>query len=324
MTKGHVYCTIFDSAYLPRALALHESLIRHSTTASLAFFCVDDRAAELLSRMSLDRAHIVPHAQFATPVLDGLRAARSRAEYCWTCKPFALLHAAHRVPDAAWIIYVDTDMMFYGDPDVALPKDRHYLITPHNFHSAFLKYGATAGQHNAGYFGMRNSEFGRSVAEWWAERCIESCSRAVSETMYGDQKYLDRMRSLFPFGMSSLHPGLNAAPWNVERFTLDEMGGQVMLDGQPLLLYHFQSLKILNDRLVDLYAGNRTVGQRVRRLIYTPYLHALKRAYERLESSLTVGWEGVQPGLAGPREWLRFAYEVVRGYHNVTYFRLAS
>jgi len=319
----NTYCTIFDSAYLSRALALHESLLRASRSAKLAFFCVDEKASELLARMSLERALIVPHAAFGRGALERARATRSRAEYCWTCKPFALLHLAAAAPDTEWAIYVDTDMLFYGDPDSALPgMEAHYVITPHNFHPAFDQYAATAGLHNAGYFAMRNTEQGRAVARWWAERCIESCSVTSSELIYADQKYLDRLTSLFPFGGSSDHPGLNAAPWNIERYRLSSADGAPMVDGRPLLLYHFQALRILSNSLVDLYAGNRRISPQARELIYRPYLDALRRACARLQKELVDDVPPPARVLRTAKDWLRLAYGMARGYHNVEMFRL--
>ena len=319
---SNYYCTIFDSAYLSRALALHESLLRASPTARLAFFCVDDMASALLARMKLERSLIVPHAAFGGGALAQARATRSRAEYCWTCKPFALLHLAGAVADAQWVVYVDTDMLFFGDPDSALPAQSHWLITPHNFHPAFEKYAATAGLHNAGYFAMRNSEQGRAAVRWWSERCIESCSVSSTDLIYADQKYLDRLASLFPFGGSSDHPGLNAAPWNVERYRLTSAGGAPMVDGRPLLLYHFQALRILSGSLVDLYAGDRRISPPARELVYRPYLNAVRRACERLRRELANDVPPPARALRTAKDWLRLGYGMARGYHNVERFRL--
>ena len=116
-----VYCTIFDDNYLARALALYESLMRVNATATFAFFCIDAKSARILTALELERAIIVSHDAFATAEFLGLRAGRSQGEYCWTCKPFALLYLMRSVPQADWVVYVDTDMMFFADPDDALP-----------------------------------------------------------------------------------------------------------------------------------------------------------------------------------------------------------
>jgi hypothetical protein len=315
---GSIYCTIFDSAYLARALALHASLLEASARSRLAFFCVDEAAAVVLSRLGLERAIVVREAEFTTPELDRVRPQRSRAEYCWTCKPFALLHLARRFPEAPWLAYVDTDMMFFGDPDDALPgPEAHYLLTPHRFHAAFESYARTAGLHNAGYAAIRNTPQGRDAARWWAERCIESCSVSVTEMSYGDQKYLDRMLAEVPRGVSCPHAGLNAAPWNIERYHVTADAKAVLLDGTPLLLYHFQALRILNGWLVDLYAGERRFGASIRSLIYRPYLERVRAAYRRLGATQAPVAERV---LRTPRDWLRLGYGVARGRHNLAHF----
>jgi hypothetical protein len=323
---GHnVYCTIFDASYLSRALALHASLLRESRDAQFAFFCVDDESHALLSRLAPKRGIVLSPTQFETPALAAAKLQRSRAEYCWTCKPFALLHLAREFPAAGWLVYLDTDMLLFGDPDGALPADESaYLLTPHRFYPAFEKYAATAGRHNAGYFAMRNTPAGRQAVQWWAERCIESCSVEVSELAYGDQKYLDQMLGLFAGGRSSAHDGLNAAPWNIERYRVALAGGRVMLDGTPLLLYHFQALRVLNAGLVDLYAGNRRLAREVRSLIYWPYLAEVRRAYGRLRAELASDAPAVPSFLRTPRDWLRLGYELARGYHNLARFPVAS
>jgi hypothetical protein len=318
---ANVYGTIFDAAYLPRALALHASLVGASANARLAFFCLDELAAQVLSRLALERSIVIRHEELATPALERVRPLRSHAEYCWTCKPFALLHLSRAFSDAQWLIYVDTDMMFFGDPDAALPGPQtHYLLTPHRFHPAFERYAAGAGLHNAGYVAIRNSAEGRRAAQWWGERCIENCSVSVTDLSYGDQKYLDRMLAQVPAGASSEHPGLNAAPWNIERYRVSAPRGAVLVDEQPLLLYHFQALRILNGWLIDLYAGERRIAAPVRTLIYRPYLERVRAAYRTLRAAQA---PAALRMLRTPRDWLRLGYGLAHGRHNLARFSLS-
>lgn len=322
-----VYCTVFDAAYLARALALHASLLAANRRSRFAFVCLDGLSAELLGKLALERATVVPYAQFGTPQLERVRATRTRGEFSWTCKPIALQHLARTLPEAGWLVYVDADMMFFGDPDAALPGPQaHYLLTPHRFHPAFESHAPTAGRHNAGYVAMRNSREGLGAIQWWGERCLESCSAAVTESTYADQRYLDQMPQLFPAGESSSHPGLNAAPWNIERFrvTSGVAGGAsgVRLDDSALLLYHFQSLRVLNGWLVDLYAGDRRLPEPVRRLIYAPYLERLAAAYRTLRE--TAGAPAPAFLLHTMRDWLRLGAGLARGNFNLRWSRIAA
>ncbi len=320
-----IYCTVFDAGYLAQAIALHASLMRANPRAQLAFVCMDELSARVLGRLALERASIVPYAEFSTPELDRVRALRAHGESIWTCKPFALLHLARTIPDAEWLVYADADVMFFGDPDAALPGPRaHYLLAPHRYHSAFAGYEATAGRYNAGYVAMRNTREGRSVIEWWRDRCVESCSAVPTATTYADQLYLDRIPELFPCGESSAHAGLNAAPWNIERYRVTASGDAVLLDDAPLLLYHFQSLRVLNSWLVDLYAGDRRLAAPVRHLIYDPYLERLQAAYRAMRDAAGTMAPTVQSRLRTGRDWLRLGKGLARGKHNLRLRRIAA
>lgn len=275
-----IYCTIFDDNYLARALVLYSSLMRCNKTAIFAFFCIDDRSAELLDSLQLGRSLVLRHTQFATPELTAIRHLRNRGEYCWTCKPVALLYLMNNAPSAEWVVYVDTDMMFFVDPDNALPGlDSHYLITPHRFHPAFSSYEKTAGRYNAGYVAARSSTRGREVIEWWQGRCLESCTSIPTSSTYADQKYLDHFLVNFPFGSSSAHKGLNAAPWNIENYVVSSSPNGLFVDEVSLLLYHFQGLKVFDNQTASLYIGNRRLSTQLRQSIYRPYIDELRRAY---------------------------------------------
>jgi len=280
-----IYCTIFDDNYLARALALYESLIQVNGTALFVFFCIDANSVRLLNALKLNRSLVVSHEEFATPELLQGKPFRSRGEYCWTCKPVALLHLMRCMPEASWVAYVDTDMMFFADPDLALPgPESHYLLAPHRYHPAFSEYEKSAGKHNAGYVAARNSSEGKSVITWWKDRCIESCSVIPSDTAFADQKYLDQFSELFPFGVSADHKGLNVAPWNVENFNVANGVDGIQVDEQPLLLYHFQGLQLFDNGTASLYIGDMRIRDVLRTEIYQPYLLALLRAFARIRA----------------------------------------
>lgn len=320
-----VYCTIFDNNYLARAIALHSSLMKTNHTARFAFFCIDDRSADLLDMLRLERSIVVRHEQFATPELLLVRPHRSQGEYCWTCKPVAILYAMERLPDAEWVVYVDTDMMFFSDPDAALPGPAaHYLLTPHRFHGAFGRFERQAGRHNAGYVAARNSAIGQQVISWWRDQCLASCSSIPTESSYADQKYLDEFGQHAREGESSDHDGLNAAPWNIEKYRVSVADGIVRLGDVSLLLYHFQSLQLFDDGTAALYTGDRRIPDDLRIAIYEPYLAELRRAYLKIRAIN----EGFKDGLLNrkrlPGRVVGHVLAILRRRRNLVSFDLSS
>lgn len=280
-----IYCTIFDSNYVARALVLHASLIEHNQEALFAFVCIDDRAADLIEPLGLKRAVIIRPRDYVTPALKEIEPSRSRGEYCWTCKPVVLLHLMDMFPDASWVVYLDTDMMLFNDPDSALAgESAHYQLTPHRFHKSFSEFATDAGIYNAGYMAVRNTAQGREVVAWWQERCLESCSVVLTADTYADQKYLNRIPELFPWGSISTHIGLNAAPWNIAAYEVTERDGKVYLNDTVLVLYHFQALHIFHNGTATLYAGNWRLPDPLRKLVYAPHLQRIADAYALLRS----------------------------------------
>lgn len=266
---------------MPRALALQRSIARHCPEAVFGFFCIDDAAADLLHSLDLDRSWIVTGSDFETDSLRALRATVKLNEYCWACKPVALRYAlvADRMLD--WAVWLDADMLAFGDLDSALAAkpNSHVALTPHDFSSEFAHLEPVVGRFNAGYVAFRNTNEGRQALDWWFERCMESCPATPTEGRYADQKYLDGIATRFDYVAQLSADHVNAAPWNAFRKPMSERAGQVLIDRAPLLLFHFQGLKIIRHWLFDLYASaNVRLSKDVRKYIYAPYVTALSQA----------------------------------------------
>jgi hypothetical protein len=320
-----VYCTIFDSNYLARALVLYSSLIRVSRNARFAFFCIDERSADLLDMLQLERSIVVRHEEFSSTELAQIRPLRSQGEYCWTCKPIALLYVMARVPEADWIVYVDTDMMFFSDPDAALPgQTAHYLLTPHRFHRAFAGFERSAGKHNAGYVAARHSSIGQQAIVWWKDQCLASCSSTPTESTYADQKYLDQFAEIFPLGESSSHKGLNAAPWNIENYRISVEESLVRVDDVPLLLYHFQGLQLFDDGTASLYIGDRRLPSDLREAIYMPYVAELSRAYSAIRMLNGEFKDGLIDKRRSPGGVIARGLNILRRRRNLVRFDLSQ
>jgi hypothetical protein len=276
-----VYCTIFDDQYLVRALTLYRSFIKVNKQSTFSFFCIDSFSFHFLTALKLDRAIIVSHTDFATLELLEVKDRRSPGEYSWTCKPVAILYLMNLLPPKSWVVYVDTDMMFFGDPDEILPKFQFdFLLTPHRFHANFLKSEISVGKYNAGYIAARCSDRGKSAITWWKVRCLESCSFIPTANTFADQKYLNQMMNFFKFGASIDHIGMNAAPWNMEKFDFTYKNNRVFIDKKPLLLFHFQGLHLFDNGIASLYVGNLRINKQLLMYVYMPYILALMQEFK--------------------------------------------
>ena len=81
------FCTLFDSNYIDRGLALYRSLENVMDSFCLYIFCFDEKAFNILSEMSLKNAVLIREADILDEQLNKVKTERRRTEYCWTCTP---------------------------------------------------------------------------------------------------------------------------------------------------------------------------------------------------------------------------------------------
>ena len=86
------FCTLFDSNYLNRGLALYVSLKKVCDEFKLYVVTFDDLAYEKLTQTGLTSLVVERLQDFETQELLAVKSTRTRAEYCWTCGPSVIYH----------------------------------------------------------------------------------------------------------------------------------------------------------------------------------------------------------------------------------------
>ena len=79
------FCTLFDSGYLSRGLAMYESLNRHCKDFHLYVFAFNDECFSVLKSLYLANMTVISLPEFEDEELLKVKPTRSRGEYCWTC-----------------------------------------------------------------------------------------------------------------------------------------------------------------------------------------------------------------------------------------------
>jgi hypothetical protein len=315
------FCTLFDSGYLFKALALYDSLERHCERFHLTALCFDAEAERLLRLLALPNLTVLPLAELESrdPALAGTKAGRNRFEYCCTATPALPLHLLESRPELEEITYLDADLFFFSSPEPLFAElgDASVLITPHRFPD-YLRHYEANGIFNVQFMTFRRDERGLAALRWWHDRCVEWCYLRLEDGKFADQKYLDDWPERFEGVHVLRHPGGGLAPWNLDRHTLTREDGQVLVDGEPLVFFHFHRVRMRVDGRYDWrahgYLGLGPAGE----LVYGPYLAALDAAKRRVR--------GVDPafgaGLVERRGW-RQAVDDARADLGVRVTRVA-
>jgi len=290
---SRVYCTYFDHNYLPRGLALYQSLQRHAAGAELWVLCLSEACHGALQQLALP--HLVPvrlaDFEAANPDVAATRPSRSQIEYYFTCSPAWLLFVLESNADAEWATYLDSDLFFFASPDPIYQemKDAAFGIIPHRF-ARGLEDQRRFGIYNVGWVSVRKRDDGIAALRWWRERCIEWCYDRVEGDRFADQRYLDRMPETFSGVHVISHLGANLAPWNIADCRLEWNDARVEIEQRyPLLFFHFYGVK----RSGDYYFNSHRVYRApfsglVKERLYKPYAAALAEA-ERLSAPLLQG-----------------------------------
>jgi hypothetical protein len=283
------YCTYFDHNYLPRGLALYESLRRHSPAFELWVLCLSRECHDWLAQKHFPEIRLITLDEFeqADPDLLPAKQNRSIVEYYFTCTPSLPLFVFAHSPQADLVTYLDADLYFFSDPESVFAEmgARSIAIIPHRFPPA-LKHLESTGIYNVGWVSFRRDEQGEACLSWWRQRCLEWCYDQIEPTRFGDQKYLDEWPTRFKNVAVLQHKGANLGPWNLANYQVRFEGGRVRVDDDDLVFFHCHGFQQVNQWLYEPHLigfAARPTGV-IRRHILLPYWHALKRAQRQIQT----------------------------------------
>lgn len=283
------YCTFFDQGYLSQGLALWYSIRRHHPDSALWVLAMDAETASLLRRLSDGGLHIVDldYLLLADRQLAAVRDERSRAEFAFTVKSCFCRYLLREYASIETLIYLDADLYLFGRPELGGHHfgEHSLLLVPHRY-PLWQDDSNRYGRFNAGVIGFRNNEIAHGCLNAWRAQCIESCGVDGDGRRYGDQKYLDEWPSRYGNSVRiEGHPGVNLAPWNWVSYSYRITKSEVLVEGVPLLLFHFAQFRWVSSSWVD--SGQLEYGVMplsIRSTIYGEYIAALLEA----ESSIRV------------------------------------
>lgn len=294
------FCTLFDKNYLFRGLAMYYSLTRHCPEAVLYILCLDAETKELLEKLALPQARLLTLQEFEDSALLAVKSTRTFVEYCWTMGSSLLWYVLDRAVPGEVVGYLDSDLFFFSSPQSLFTElsDQAVLIVRHNYESRFNYLESRSGIYNVAIVLARNDERGRECVGEWREQCLKWCYNRYEEGKFGDQKYLDNWPTRYRGVVVSGHPGADVAPWNINRYRVTMVSGQVYINNDPLIFYHFHSLKMFSSGSFQLFNSSYDINKETEQYIYEPYLAALEHVaalVRQLDQTFIFGYNKAIP-----------------------------
>ncbi len=272
------FCTLFDSNYLYKGLALYQSLCDVNVEFHIYVVAFDDECYLTLKKLNLDKLTVISLSEFETEELLAVKNSRNRAEYCWTSGPSVIYHFMMQYQLSS-CTYLDADLMFYSSPKPIfdeIGKDS-VAITEH-----FTEVvDELAGRFCVQFVYFKNDASGMEALIWWKDECINWCYSRFEDGKYGDQKYLDYFPEKFSNVCILKNRGAGVAQWNVFQYDFSKFG-KILYKGDflDIIFFHYHGTKIdlINDILI-LKTITYDLEPNVEKNIYIPYLELLKTIY---------------------------------------------
>ncbi|REA63045.1 glycosyl transferase [Dyadobacter luteus] len=281
------FCTLFNSFYLSRGLAMYNSLVRQTSDFHLFIFAFDQPSCELLKGMDLPSATIISLQEFETEELLSVKDSRTVGEYCWTCTSFTIWHCIHHY-NLDHCTYLDADLLFFSDPKVLTDEmgENDVLITRHNYSKEYDQ-SELSGIYCVQFLTFKNTVRGLKALDWWCKVCLDWCYSRFEDGKFGDQKYLDDWTERFEGVHVLENYGGGVAPWNSKDYKFQDAGGRVIIQSEreqktELVFYHFHDFRYCENGNFRLTAEQYLLNGDVVRNVYQPYAKGLKQAEQQV------------------------------------------
>lgn len=270
------FCTLFDSNYISKGIALYLSIERHTEDFTLYVMAMDRKCQEMLNAIGFEHVVVDCIVDIDDPALATAKGNRSRAEFCWTCGSYVTDWVLHHYV-LSDITYLDSDLMFFNSPQVVFReferKKASVGLAPH-----FMKY-PLFGKYCVQYVYFKNDADGTGCLCWWRDECLKWCYSRVEDGKYGDQKYLDYFADKFNHVCETENRGVGIAYWNMNDNSYQD--GYTSYKGQrwPTVFFHYSGINVQVKDGVMTFRHTMYLTDVIRKTFIEPYAELMKEVF---------------------------------------------
>lgn len=279
------FCTLFDSSYLFKGVVMLRTLRQHCLGAHVFVLCMDEPCRGMLEQLVLPGVTCISLSEIESVELLAAKKDRNIAEYCWTLSASLPAWVMDTRPEVDLLTYVDADLMFYSSVEPLFDEidASSIAIIEHRF-TPRLKYLEENGRFCVEWVTFRRDQEGLACLDRWRKQCIAWCYARLEDGRMGDQKYLDEWPARYASTCVLQHLGAGLAPWNFPNYKIDVDGDeQVLVDGQPLIFYHFHQFQLLDDGGFDRLSSFYTAEMAPPEEVYCLYEQGLRNVVSEVQ-----------------------------------------
>ncbi|MEW6571476.1 MAG: glycosyl transferase, group 1 [Nitrospirota bacterium] len=294
------YCTIVTKSHLAHARALADSLATHDPQSRIfalladridGYFDAGKESFELITLEELkDQEDIQRMCFYYSP-----------PELCFSLRAWLHEYMMEKTTVSKWI-YLDADIVVYHSLQRISDQldNTSILLSPHllsinppssvnvksirKLESYLLRNG---GIYNGGFLGLRRTEESQAFVRWFKDhlRFYGFDNRPMQS---GDQFWLTYIPLYFREVSVLRNPGANLAFWNLyERMIEKDDSGKILVDGEPLLFFHFAGFDMNDPAKLTKYAiprGLNAVPDPIKDLASDYHELLIAKDYEKVKN----------------------------------------
>jgi len=291
---GKVACTIVSKNYLPMAAAMIDSFLAHNPDWECKLLLCDKITDEdEQAYLSGIRAEIIPllalREKFEVS-LEELCFKYMVVELNTAVKPFFLEYLFSRGYEK--VVYIDPDILvFQPFAEIAgLLEKNDIILTPH-MTAPIPDDGCSqsdhevlrSGAYNLGFIALKNSKETTNLLRWWQKKLENGCYSRIEEGLFTDQRWMDLAPALFDRVFILKKKSCNVAFWNLHERRVYREKGTWMVDGEPLVFFHFSGVVLTDLTPISKHQNRYTLENRPElRELFTSYRNLLlDRGFEQ-------------------------------------------
>jgi len=240
-----IYFTSICANYLPKAMALAESVKRHCKDARFVL-CLVEREVHPAAASFPHFDEVVLAKDAGWENFDSFMFRHSIVEASTAVKPRFMQHLIEQHPEEDKFVYLDPDVLVYGEfIELEALLDRESIaLCPHLLRPGNIDMEISSlahGSYNLGFLAVRRSANAQAFLQWWADRLFLYCYDDKSRGIFTDQKWIDLAPSFFDVHVFK-HHGYDFATWSLLGSDLHPAKNGYVVNGDPLRFIHFSGL----------------------------------------------------------------------------------
>jgi len=306
-------CTYFDKNFLPRGLALLDSLKKNSKDFKYYILALDIQTVEYFQNFDDANVQVISLKEYSQYFQIDKTKYENEKEFYFSLTPGLCLYVLeHYQIDI--LLYLDADVYLFNNLEILYTEigNSSIALCSHRLPWYVSLMSKNYGIYNVGVNAFRNDEEGIKCLKEWYQDCTTWTQEqdGYPLSFFSDQIWLDSWPHKYKNVKIIQHKGINTAPWNAINYKFSKKDGNYYVDNILLVVYHFSSLKKLSK-----YKWHGNTSFTIHNIsgvlleVYKKYLQNVEK-YEVLDTTkeLSIEFEG--------SKMKKIVYNILKYFHN--------